>query len=307
MSAPSLGRRDFLCLAAAPLAATPLLTAARPPISVLVVDGINNHDWRAGTAGIKSILDSSGKFAVDVSTTPPAGSPADAWDQWRPAFSNYQVIVNNFNGGHLKDGIRWPARVEQALTAYLEKGGGLVNFHAANNAFLEWPEYNEMIGLGWRDKSFGPSPTIDQNEQVVVLPAGEGLQPGHGPRHDFVMTMLDPRHQITAGMAKRWMHPSEQLTHGQHASSNPTHGAVEKELHIITYAWSKDSGRNEPMDWLRTWGRGQIYTTMLGHTWTGEDNPNLRCVGFRTLFARGVEWAATGKVTIAVPADFPAV
>jgi len=41
---------------------------------------------------------------------------------------------------------------------------------------------------------------------------------------------------------------------------------------------------------------GRIYTTMLGHTWRGEDNPNLRCVGFQTLFARGVEWAATGKV-----------
>jgi type 1 glutamine amidotransferase len=59
------------------------------------------------------------------------------------------------------------------------------------------------------------------------------------------------------------------------------------------------------MDWLRSWDRGRIYTTMLGHTWLGEQNPNLRCIGFRTLFARGVEWAATGKVTTPVPANFP--
>jgi type 1 glutamine amidotransferase len=300
-----LGRRRFLYLAAAPLLTAPLPGSARPPISVLVVDGINNHDWRAGTAAIKKILEATGKFAVDVSTTPPAGADPGAWGRWHPDFSHYQVVVNNFNGGHLKDGIRWPAPVEQLLTAYLDNGGGLVLFHAANNAFLEWADYNEMIGLGWRDKSFGPGLVIDQNEHVEVVPAGEGLQPGHGPRHDFTMTMLDPRHAITAGMAKYWLHPSEQLTHGQHGCLNPRHGDLEKELHVITCAWSKDSGRNEPMDWLRSWGRGRIYTTMLGHTWVGEDNPNLRCVGFQTLFARGVEWAATGDVSVPVPPDFP--
>ena len=31
----------------------------------------------------------------------------------------------------------------------------------------------------------------------------------------------------------------------------------------------------------------------------------MKCVGFRTTFARGCEWAATGKVTQKVPDDFP--
>ena len=31
----------------------------------------------------------------------------------------------------------------------------------------------------------------------------------------------------------------------------------------------------------------------------------MTCVGFQTTFARGTEWAATGKVTIPVPSDFP--
>jgi hypothetical protein len=31
----------------------------------------------------------------------------------------------------------------------------------------------------------------------------------------------------------------------------------------------------------------------------------IRCVGFQTTFARGVEWAATGKVTQKVPEEFP--
>jgi uncharacterized protein len=33
----------------------------------------------------------------------------------------------------------------------------------------------------------------------------------------------------------------------------------------------------------------------------------MNCVGFILTLQRGTEWAATGKVTIAVPADFPTV
>jgi hypothetical protein len=40
---------------------------------------------------------------------------------------------------------------------------------------------------------------------------------------------------------------------------------------------------------------------MLGHTWREEENPNLQCIGFQTLLARGAEWAATGRVTIPLP------
>ena len=93
------------------------------------------------------------------------------------------------------------------------------------------------------------------------------------------------------------MHPSEQLTHGQHG---PAEG-----LTVLTYAHSPVSNQNEPMDWVRLYGRGRVYTTMLGHTWAAESNPNLDCVGFQTLLSRGVQWAATGAVTIPIPSNFP--
>jgi len=193
--------------------------------------------------------------------------------------------------------MRWPRPVEEAFEAGVRRGCGFVSFHAANNAFLGWAEYNQIIGLGWRDSKFGPGLIVDENEKVVVVPAGEGPGPGHGPAHTFTMTMMDPRHPITAGMPKHWLHPTEQLTHGQHGPA--------KDLQIITYAASKDSHRREPMDWVRTWGSGRVYVTMLGHTWRNQDNPNCRCAGFETLFARGVEWAASGKVTIPMPKKFP--
>lgn len=265
-------------------------------LSALIIDGVNNHDWEAGTRGVAAILKASGRFTVEVSTTPPREAPPEKWSAWRPRFSDYRVVIVNFNGGHKQDGLRWPAEVEQSLERYVRAGGGLVVLHAANNAFLEWKAWNEMIGLGWRDKSFGPGLAVAEGK-IVTIPRGDGLDPGHGPRHDFKMCTFKRDHPITRGLPDCWLHPSEQLTHGQHG---PAEG-----LTILTYAFSKDSKQNEPMDWVRSYGKGRVYTTMLGHTWKNEPNPNYECVGFQTLLARGAEWAASGRVTIPVPSDFP--
>lgn len=255
-----------------------LLAGAPRQLPVLIVDGMNNHDWEAGTRAIQSILEGTGRFRVDVCTYPQ-----------KPDFSKYDVIVNNFNGGHTKEGIRWPHETEAALERFVRGGGGLVAFHAANNAFLEWSAYNEMIGLGWRDKSFGPGLAV-VDSRVITIPRGSGLDPGHGPRHDFDMFVLDPRHPICQGLPDHWMQPSEQLTHGQHG---PIDG-----LTVLTYAFSEISKHGEPMDWVKQYGKGRVYVTMLGHTWKGEANPNLDNVNFQALLARGTEWAATGAVTL---------
>jgi hypothetical protein len=150
-----------------------------------------------------------------------------------------------------------------------------------------------MIGLGWRDKTFGEGIAIGPGGAIVRVPKGEGLNPGHGPRHDFEIYVRDAAHPITKGLPAHWPHPSEQLTHGQHG---PAQG-----LEILTYAFSEISHQGEPMDWVKSYGRGRVYTTMLGHTWKDELNPNLDDLNFQALLARGVEWAATGKVTL--PAD----
>lgn len=256
-----------------------LSCTAAPKLSALVIDGLNNHDWAAGTRAIQSILEGSGRFTVTVSTWPA-----------KPDFRGYDVVISNFNGGHTAEGTRWPHEVEQALESYVRGGGGLVVFHAANNAFLNWPEYNDMIGLGWRDKTFGGGIAIGPGGAVVRIPKGEGLNPGHGPRHDFDVFVRDGAHPITSGLPGHWAHPSEQLTHGQHG---PAQG-----LDILTYAFSEVSHQGEPLDWVRQYGRGRVYTTMLGHTWKDELNPNLDDVFFQTLLARGAEWAATGQVTL---------
>jgi hypothetical protein len=53
------------------------LAAGRPPaaadadrIRVRIIDGQNNHDWRATTPHMKRVLEDSGRFNVDVATAP---------------------------------------------------------------------------------------------------------------------------------------------------------------------------------------------------------------------------------------------
>jgi type 1 glutamine amidotransferase len=154
-----------------------------------------------------------------------------------------------------------------------------------------------MIGLGWRSKDFGPSITIDKDEKIVEIPAGQGLPPGHPKEQDFQLHILTPDHPITRGMPRVWLHPHEQLTHGQHGPA--------KNMTILTCAWATDVNENEPMDWVIPYGKGRVYVTMLGHLWKNGPDTAIRCAGFQTLLMRGLEWAATGEVTIPIPADFP--
>lgn len=290
----------MIALLAAAASAAAQTTQPRAKISCLIVDGMNNHDWPRATRILKSILETSGRFTVDVATSPPSTRPAhdDAWKAWRPAFERYDVVVSNFNGGHVPGtAVHWPPDVRDALEAYVRDGGGLVIYHAANNAFPDWRAYHDMVGLAWRPPDFGPSIVIDAKGRPVTIPQGQGRKPGHGPEHDFLVTTLAADHPITRGLPRTWMHPHDQLTHGQHGPA--------KHMTVLTYAWSKDSRENEPMDWVVPFGKGRVYTTVLGHLWKDGPDTAMRCAGFQTLLQRGAEWAATGAVTGPVPADFP--
>jgi len=271
--------------------------AADSTLSVLIVDGMNNHDWPRATKILSGFLESSGRFTVEVSTSPAADASNEAWDRWQPDFAKYDVVLSNFNGGHKHTSLHWPSKVEKALEEYVKLGGGLVIYHSANNSFPNWPAYNEMIGLGWRSRKFGPSVIVSQDEEVLVIPKGKGRNPGHGPEHDFQVTVFNTDHSITKGLPKKWMHPHEQLTHGQHGPA--------RNMTVLSYAYSKDTGDNEVMDWVIPFGKGRVYVTMLGHLWKSKPDTAMRCIGFQTITIRGCEWAATGEVSYPVPVDFP--
>jgi type 1 glutamine amidotransferase len=64
------------------------------------------------------------------------------------------------------------------------------------------------------------------------------------------------------------------------------------------------TGKEEPVLFTITYGKGRIFQSVLGHT--GADfSDSVQDVGFQVTFSRGTEWAATGKVKQKLPTEFP--
>ena len=122
---------------------------AADPIRVMLLDGESGgpyHKWKLTTPVLRKQLEETGLFHVDVVTAPPAGADFSAF---KPDFGKYAVVVWNYDAPD----DRWPAELKASFEKYVHGGGGFVSVHAADNAFPNWPAFNEMIGLGgWRGR-----------------------------------------------------------------------------------------------------------------------------------------------------------
>jgi type 1 glutamine amidotransferase len=263
---------------------------AEPTLKALIVDGQNNHNWKATTPVLKRILEDSGLFKVDVATAPAKGGDMATF---KPTFADYQVVVSNYNGEE------WSQETKDALISYVRGGGGFVVVHAANNSFPAWKEYNEMIGLGgWggRNETSGPYVRFRDNKFVFDTQPGPGGH--HGKQHPFQVVIRKLEHPITAGLPIAWMHAQDELYDKMRGPA--------QNMNVLATAYADPatggSGEHEPMLFTISYGDGRVFHTTLGHSAEA-----MQCVGFIVTLARGAEWAATGSVTQqSIPSDFPA-
>jgi uncharacterized protein len=263
---------------------------ATKKVRVLLIDGQNNHDWRSTSPWLKHVLEESGRFTVDVSSNlKPGDRPGKIVNTvtFPPDLSRYDVVLSNYNGAS------WPKEFQTNLEEALAAGKiGLVIVHAANNAFGNWNEYNLMIGMGWRGPQAGDRLKLDDEGKQVLVPKGKGDGSGHRYSGEFSVTVRDPEHPITKGMPREWLHTRDELYDNMR-------GPI-KNVHLLATAYSKGTKAHEPMIWTISYGKGRVFHTPMGHDLTG-----MRCNGFIATLQRGTEWAATDKVTLPIPDNFP--
>ena len=289
--------RKLIIIAAAFLAAL-LLTGNAEARSgkqkALVVSGQNNHNWEVSHKVLKLILDNSGIFETDIVLTAPAGGDMSGF---RPDFSAYDVVVLDYNGD------RWPAETDAAFMEYVRGGGGVIIYHAADNAFAGWEEFNKVIALGgWegRSEKSGPYYYLVDGKPVLDMTPGPGGS--HGRQHEYPMNSRNGKHPVVKGLPEVWKHAQDELYDRMRGPAN---------IKDLLYSSFSDaslggSGREEPLVFTVDYGKARIFHIMIGHCGpTAEENPAMQCAGFQTLLLRGAEWAATGKVKQPVPSDFP--
>ena len=287
-------------------------SASAADLKALIIDGQNNHGvWPKSTFMMKSYLEQTGLFTVDLARTKFTMNGGKLVEEYaipgfkteakrasdpdfKPEFSKYDVVIPNFGHGAMP----WPKETHENFVKYVKGGGGLVVVHAADNSFGDWPEYNEMIGLGgWggRNEKSGPYVYLDEKGKVV-RDESKGNGGHHGSQHPFSIVVRDAEHPITKGMPREWLHakdelydklrgPARNMTILATAYASPQHGGT---------------GRHEPMLMTIAYGKGRVFHTPMGH-----GDYSQECVGFIATIQRGSEWAATGKVTQKIPKDFP--
>lgn len=250
-------------------------------VRVLIISGRNNHDWRTSTPFMQKILEETGRFDVRLEEEPNGITEA--------TLAPFDVLVMDYCGP------RWPETTEKAIESFVRSGKGMVVVHAASYQFgdqvvlganfvkttvLEpiWPEWRKMVG--------------------VYFDAVHDPRTGHGSRYTFRLKFTDRDHPILKGLDEDLYATDEFYANFRYEPG--------VRLNVIATAYDdpkyRGTGKDEPVLMTLQYGHGRVFHTILGHDLTG-----LEESGFVIPFVRGVEWAATGSVTIPTPAEMRAV
>lgn len=272
-------------IAAALFLSIAALEAAKP-IKALLITGQNNHNWPVSSVVIKKQLEDSGKFEVTVATSPKQG---EDMSKFILDFSPYKLVILDYNGDH------WPEATRTGFMDFVNKGGGVVVYHAADNAFGDWPEFTKIVALGgWGEYNEQSGPYAYWKDGALFKDNSPGRAGSHGKQHVYTLTCRNDKHPITKGLPATYQHGPDELYDRMRGPAN-----IKEVLYTANSTLETNgSGREEVLIFTVDHPKARIFHTMIGHAGpTVENCPAMNTEAFKVTLLRGCEWAATGKVS----------
>ncbi|MBL7184876.1 MAG: ThuA domain-containing protein [Phycisphaerae bacterium] len=150
-----------------------------------------------------------------------------------------------------------PAQAQENLLNYVKAGKGFFVQHLASASFPKWEEFGKLCGRKWVMRTSG-----------------------HGPRSVFKSNIVNTEHPVTKGL-------SDFDTDDELYAKLQGDGKI----NVLVSAESDWSNNTEPLVFTSGYGKGRVIYNAYGHDRKALMTPNVQ-----KLIARGVEWAATGKV-----------
>lgn len=169
--------------------------------------------------------------------------------------SRYHLIIQNYCNWEKPS---LSAKSREKLLGFVRNGGGLALIHFANGAWRDWPDYYGRLSRRiWVD--------------------GKSSHDAYGP---FKAHITKPDHLLTQGLTD--FDTTDELYCNQQG---------ELPVDPLVTAHSKVSGKDEPLAFVYTEGKGRIFQTLMGH-----DANALRTPAHAELIRRACAWAARREV-----------
>lgn len=194
---------------------------------VLIVTGVEYHDWSKTTPVIKELVEKDRRLSVDVFKDYKKLGDLD--------LSPYDAVIMHFQSSD--EGVPGRAAFEN-MKKYVENGGGLVMVHFACGAFQEFrDDFEKLAGRVWMGKT--------------NIPPGRHQ---HDPRGEFTVNMTDVDHAITRGLKD--FETTDELY---------TCLIGDVPIQVLATAVSKRDGKTYPMAFVLDCGEGRVFHCVLGH------------------------------------------
>jgi type 1 glutamine amidotransferase len=251
--------RVLFALLAALVVPTPALAQKKAPegAKVLLLSGgqRQHHGYRDQAFYLTNLLEDTGRFEVTINE--------DAAILETPALRKYDVLI--VSADRRDPEFKFTEAQQKAIFQFVRDGGGYVSIHGGDNAAADWlPEWREMLGGVFSHDTRGGRPD------------------GKVRKGTYTVKIADSSSPITRGLADFEL-KDELYYH------------IQMEPGVEPLATVEFEGTDWPVAWTRTFGRGRVFHTPLGHRDFGPDKDDpLRHPSLSRLIVQGVAWVAEG-------------